>query len=313
MAYDHPLEANWSNTYTLVGAVTRGDDDSTGQAELRIVSPSYFNTLGVELLEGRTFADQETFKTRGVAVVNELLARSIGGDVLSRVVRSSPPRFMWGAVVPEEFEIVGVVENERFRGLEQPFLPALYLSTRQFPQQSVSLLVRTSGQATGISSDLRASVRSVEPLATVGVPRALTGILHEQLASRRVTTGITGGLAGSALVLAALGIYGLLAAAVATRTREIGVRLAVGASPALVATHIVRECLSTAGLGVAAGIAIALGTGRVLESLLVGVSARDPSTFALVALTLLSVSLCAGLIPAMRAARIDPVITLRLE
>ena len=313
LAYDHPLESNWSNSYTLVGAADRANDDATWQAELRIVSPSYFNALGVELLEGRSFTDREAHTARGVAVVNEALVRSVGGNVLGRLVRSSPPRFTWGARVPEEFEIVGIVEDERFRGLEAPSQPALYLSTLQFPQTAFCVLARTRGNAAGLPTTLRSAVREIERQATVTPARMLASIADDQIAPRRVTTDIIGGLSAVALALAALGVYGLLAVAVASRRREIGVRLAIGASPASVGRQIVAESLTTAGLGIAIGAGVAFSAGRALEGMLVGVSASDPLTFLIVSATLLVVAVAAAVRPALQAARVDPMVTFRPE
>jgi hypothetical protein len=200
-ADDHPLEANWSESLTIVGDAAA--PEQRRQVELRIVSPGYFEALDVQLLDGRTFTERDTLQSRGVAIVNEAFARDAGGRVLGRRLLSAPPRFTYGSAAAGEFEIVGVVGNERFRGLEQPSLPAYYLSTRQFPQTAFSLLVRTDGP----------------PLAA----------------------------------------------------------------------------------------------GSLLQSLLVGVSARDPATLATVAALLIAVAAAAALLPARRAARIDPVTALRAE
>jgi len=138
-------------------------------------------------------------------------------------------------------------------------------------------------------------------------------ILAEQLVARRMTAGVIGGLAGAALALAALGLYGLLAVLVASRAREIGVRLALGASPHLVARGVVRESLQNTIAGLAIGALLAVVTGRFIRSLLVGVSPADPWTLGMVAATLIGVSVLAALGPAMRAARVDPVEALRAD
>jgi putative ABC transport system permease protein len=313
LAYDHPLVSNWSNSYTLIGGTGSANDDSTWQAELRIVSPTYFNTLQVEVLNGRAFTDREDTRAPGVAVVNESLARESGGTLIGRRVRLTPPRFTWGNAVPEEFEIVGIVEDERFRGLESPSLPALYVSTLQFPQTSFALLTSTRDGLGGIGTTVRSVLKDLDPQATVTPARTLASIADEQIAPRRVTTEVISGLSGASLVLAALGIYGLLAVAVAARRREIGVRIAVGASPSSVGRRVLSESLLTTAWGIAVGAVIAFFASRLLEGMLVGVSARDPITFALVSLTLLLVAAAAALVPALRAARTDPAITLRPE
>ena len=313
-AYDHPLEANWTDAVTLIGDTAAGSSDARGQAELRIVSPGYFEALGVETLEGRAFGPRDDLTAPGAVVVNEAFARTLsGGLVLGRRLRSSAASFTWGTRALQEYTIVGIAENERFRGLEQPSQPAVYVSLRQFPQQTAALLVRTTGDPLALAADVRSAVRGIDAGATVSVPTTLDAILREQLVTRRVTTDVIGSFAGSALLLAALGLYGLMAAAVSSRRREIGVRLALGASPRQVARRVVGESLTNAAAGVAGGLLLALAAGRMLESLLVGVSARDPLTLALVAGTLLAVAGLAALLPARRAASVDPATVLRGE
>jgi predicted permease len=310
-AYDHPLEANWSESLTIVGDAAA--PDQRRQVELRIVSPGYVEALDVQLLDGRTFTERDTLQSPGVALVNEAFARDAGGRVLGRRLLSAPPRFTYGTAAAAEFEIVGIVGNERFRGLEQPSLPAYYLSTRQFPQTAFSLLVRTDRPPLDAAADVRAAVRSANGAATFTHATSLDRILADQLAERRVTTGVIGAFASAALVLAALGMYGLLAVLVGGRTREIGVRLAIGAPPAAVARQVVRESLGNAVAGIAIGSVLALAAGSLLQSLLVGVSARDPATLATVAGLLVAVAAAAAFLPARRAARIDPVTALRAE
>jgi predicted permease len=311
VAYDHPLQANWSEAPVVSGDATAAE--SRQQSELRIVSPGYFEALGVDVLEGRRLTEEDDLDGPGAAVVNQAFARALGGRVIGRRIQASAPQFMDPQVAPADFEIVGVVENERFRGLEIPAQPAYYVSTRQFPQTGVDLLVRTSGDPLHRAADIRAAVAALDRAITVSQPTTLSRILADQLASRRVTTSVIGTFAGAALVLAALGLYGLLAILVATRTREIGVRLALGAPPRTVAGAVLRESLQNAAAGVAIGCALALLVGRLIHGLLVGVSPADPFTLATVAVTLMTVSGAAALVPALRAARVDPVKALRGE
>jgi predicted permease len=310
-AYDHPLEANWSESLTILGDSTA--EDQRREVELRIVSPGYFETLDVELLDGRTLTERDVLDAPGVAVVNESLARELGGRALGRRLRSAPPRFLYGTAAAAEFAIVGIVRNERVRGFEQPAQPAYYLSTRQFPQTSFALLVRTQGDPLAAAADVRSAVRTADAAATFSHATSLERILADQLAQRRVTTDVIGGFATAALALAALGMYGLVAMLVCGRTREIGVRLAVGATPASVARQVVGDSLRNAVAGIAIGCLLALVAGSLIQSLLVDVSARDPATLGIVAAVLLVVAVVAALIPAMRAARIDPVAALRAE
>ena len=312
-AYDQPLESNWSDSYSLEGAAVDGRSDARGQAHLRIVSPEYFETLGVDILEGRAFAVQQDFDAPGVAIVNEAFAAAHGGRVIGRRLRSAAIGYTWGETAPREFEIVGVAENERFRGLEQPPEPALYLTTRQFPLHGFAALIRTSGDPSAVAGAVPAAVRAVEAGATVTAPVTLSSVLAAQLVARRVTTDVIGGLAGVALALAALGLYGLVAVTTVGRTREIGVRMALGASPGGVARDVVWESVVNASLGIAGGLLLALAAGRLLEGLLVDVTGRDPATLAVVSLALLTVAPLAALLPARRAARVNPALALRAE
>lgn len=310
LAYDHPLDANWSTSLALVGEARAPSDEGT-QAQLRIVSPSYFAALDVAVVEGRPFTDSDRHATRGVMVVNESFAAAHGGHVVGRQVRDGTARYTWGAVVPEEYEIVGIVENERFRGVDQPVLPAVYVSAKQFPLTAAVLLVRARGGLASLAGDLRTLVRQVEPTTTIGPLRPLAGILVDQLAPRRITADATGAFAAAAVALATLGLYGLMAVVVTGRTRDLGIRLALGASPGRVARAVVVEGVALVTVGVAAGLLLGLATGRAVAHLLVDVSASDPVTLSAVALTLVGAALAAVAGPARRAALVDPATALR--
>ena len=310
LAYDHPLEANWSENPTITGEPA--SDLQRLQVDLRIVSPGYFEALGVDVLEGRTLTDRDAMGSPGAVLVNEALARTLGGGVIGRRLRTTTPSTMFPGA-PSDFEIVGIVVNERFRGLERPAQPAYYISTRQFPQSGLTLLVRTTGDPMAQATEVRAAVRSADPAITIDRFTTIDQILAEQLVSRRVTSGVISGFATTALGLAALGVYGLLMIAVASRRREIGIRLAVGASPASIALRTFRDGLASAGFGVVLGLGLALISGRYLRGLLVDVSASDPALLALTAAVLLGTATAAAAIPAWRAARVDPLSALRQE
>ena len=219
----------------------------------------------------------------------------------------------WGEVVPADFTIIGVVENERFRGLEQLAEPAVYLSTRQFPQQGFSVLARGAGDARALAADVNDLVRAVEPQASLGTAVPLTALMAGQLATRRVTTTAVGAFAGLALLLAALGLYAVLALFVASRTRELGVRMALGATAPRVAARVVSESLANVLVGLVAGMALALAAGRLLEGLLVGVTGRDPLTLAAVTVGMMMAAGIASLVPVVRATRVDPAVALHAE
>ncbi|MGE5813412.1 MAG: ADOP family duplicated permease [Acidobacteriota bacterium] len=313
-AYDHPLEANWINSFVISGT-DAGRDELRGSAQLRIVSPGYFDTMGVAVLDGRAFSERDDLDAGGAVVVNEAFARTLAdGPVLNRVLRSDTPGLNWSDQrLPSEFRVIGIVEDERFNGLEQPSEPAVYMSTRQFPQQQLTILIRTNVEPAALASAVRQTVRAFDPHVPVSNISALSSILAEQLVTRSVTTHVIDGFAAGGLALAGLGLYGLLALLVSARLRETGIRLALGSSPSQEARRVVRECLVSTGVGLAAGIGLALVSGRLAQSLLVGVSPRDVATLGTVSVTMLAVAAIAASIPAWRAARVDPALVLRAE
>jgi putative ABC transport system permease protein len=312
-AYDNPLEAHWIDGFTISGSAP-GRDDVSDSAQLRIVSPSYFDTMGVHVVTGRAFSERDGLGADGVALVNQAFAdRTLDGPVLNRIIRSGSARASSSndPRVPVEFHVVGIVANERFRGLERPSEPAVYLSTRQFPQLQPVVLVRTAVDPRSLAGPAREVVRRFDPGLPVATMTTLSAILAEQLVTRRSTTHVIDGFATGSLALAALGLYGLLALLVASRTRETGIRLAIGSSPSREALRVVRECLASAGAGVVAGVMLAVPGGRLVRSLLVGVTPADVTTLAATAGLLLAVAVIAAGVPAWRAARVDPSIALR--
>jgi len=311
-AYDNPLEANWTDTFSISGEAQRQDQPQRS-AQLRIVSPNYFDAMEVAVIGGRTFTERDDVDAAGAVVVNESFMRAMAPDAaLNRTIHSATPRLNWnGPQLPSDFRIVGVVEDEHFKGLEAPSEPAIYMSSRQFPQVQLALLARTQGEPTAVAPQVLQAVHGFDPLVTVEHLVALSSILDEQLVTRRATTHAIDGFAAAALGLAGLGLYGLLALLVSSRTREIGIRLALGSSPAVEAARVSRECLLSTAAGAVVGMWLAFAFGRAVQSLLVGVSPYDPVTLAAVCGTLLFVGASAAALPAWRAARVDPSSALR--
>ncbi|MEZ5419114.1 MAG: ABC transporter permease [Vicinamibacterales bacterium] len=308
LAYDHPLEANWIDRVTVDGD-TRSPDLDDG-VELRIVSPAYFQALDVAVVDGRAFADEDDLARPGVALVNAAFAATLDGRVLGRTLHSQAARFSWGAALPDTFTVIGVVENERFRGLDHPSAPALYLSTRQFPQAAATLLVRLEPEAPPALGDVRLVVRDAAPAATIGALRRLTDIRDEQLAVRTVTASLVGAFAVLVVALAAIGLCGLMSVVVASRAR-LGVRLAVGAPRSRVAAAVAGEGLACAGAGLLVGVLAAQATSAAVQEMVVGAPGTDPWLFVVVSAALLVVSSAAVAAPAVRAMRVDPVRVLR--
>jgi predicted permease len=311
-AYDNPLEAHWIDAFSISGSAA-ARDDASGTAQLRIVSPSYFATMGVPIVAGRPFREQDALGGPGVALVNQAFAdRVFDGPVLNRTIRSGSARASTGdSRVPETFLIVGVVANERFRGLERPSEPAVYLSTRQFPQLQPVMLIHTAADPRSMAGPARSVVRAIDPDIVTGTMTTVADVLAGQLVTRRSTTHVIDVFAAASLTLAALGLYGLLSLLVGARVRETGIRLALGSSPAIEARRIVRECFAWTAIGIGAGLALALPAGRLVQALLVGVSPHDAPTLAMTAAVIAVAAGAAAALPAWRAARVDPAVALR--
>jgi len=311
LAYDHPLEANWLDNVTVIGGFRGGDDDDVAaQSQLRIVSPTYFRTLGVRVVEGRAFEDREGLSSAGVVVVNEAFMRRTS-LALGRRVRVSAPRFNWGDAAPEDFAIIGVVEDERFRGLEADVEPAVYVSTRQFPLHDFVLLVRSPRARSDFGDALRALVREVEPSISLTAAITMRSVQEEQQLTRTLTTNLVTGFASLCLLLASVGLYGLLTLIVSGRRREIGIRLALGASRGTVAGLVIRESVRPILIGLLAGLVLAQLAGNSVRALLVDVTASDPWSLAGVTIFMFFVGVVAAAIPARQATRVDPANSLR--
>jgi putative ABC transport system permease protein len=310
LAYDHPLEANWLDNVTIIGGPQGSDADAAAQSQLRIVSPTYFRTLGVRVVEGRAFEEHEGLASAGVVMVNEAFMRRTP-LTLGRRLRVSAPRVNWGDAAPEEFAIVGVVEDERFRGLEANVEPAVYVSTRQFPLSDFVLLVRASGTRADVGDVLRTLVRQVEPAVSLTTATTMEGVQADQQLTRTLTTDLVGGFAGLSLLLASVGLHGLLTLIVTGRRREIGIRLALGASRGTVAGLVIRESVRPMLIGVLMGLLLAQLASDSVRALLVDITASDPWSLAGVTVFMLVVGVAAAAIPARHATRVDPARTLR--
>jgi putative ABC transport system permease protein len=283
------------------------------QCFFKIVSPSYFHTLGMRLREGRGLADSDTTRSPQVAVINQTMALRYfhGEDPVGK--RAFIPTVSRNRRGPEvSWRIVGVVADERVRGT-QDSSPGVYVSYRQSPALSPSLVVRSTGDPNHLVRSVEAAVHAVNPGQPLADIRTLEELHSLALGSRRLRTVLLSLFAGLALLLAALGIYGVLAYAVSQRTQELGIRSAMGATHGDQMRLVVGSGLFLAMAGIAIGIFGSLAVTRVLSGLLFGVTAHDPWTLALVAMVLLVVALAACYTPARRATRVDPIVALRHE
>jgi putative ABC transport system permease protein len=289
--------------------------------DFRVVMPEYFPVMGVRLVRGRylTMADRED--AAPAVVVNETLARTHwpGEDPVGRRVRllDAPP----AEATTSFMTIVGVVADAKNRGLDRETRQEMYVPLRQNAaavgsmgtERPMTLLVRTSGEPASVASAARREVWEVDRGIAIGAVRTMEEVLEEAVVQPRFYMLLLVIFAVAALGLGAVGIYGLMSYSVTQRTHEIGVRVALGASPADVLRLVVRRGMALTFAGVAIGLAGALGLSWLMRSLLFGVSAADPATFAGVGLLLPAVALLACYIPARRAARVDPLVALRQE
>jgi predicted permease len=261
--------------------------------------------MRVPLVRGRLLREGDTTTAAPVVLVNEAAARRFfeGHEPLGKQIR------FWGSART----IVGIVGNERFHGIDEAPPPALYAPLAQTPSANGSgaLLVRTNGDPLAIAGSVRAAVREQDPALAVFALEPFVETVSRSVGERRFTMVVLGLLAAVALALAAIGIHGVLSYAVAQRTREIGIRLALGANPGRVRRQVVVEGLTLAALGALVGLAAAWAMTRGLSSLLFGVAPTDPVTFVAVPVALTLVAVAASYVPARRATRVDPVTALR--
>lgn len=307
LSHDHPYQANWMDVATLPGRPQEGGD-SRSQVQLRIVAPEYVQVMNARLIAGRVFNPLLEAKDDGEVIVNEAFVRRDDAGV-GREVTLSSPQGNWGETVPGAFQIVGVIGDERFQGLDREAEPAVYVTTRQFPQRDLTLLVRLERE--NIAVDLRALVREADGRASVGTPGTLDDIERAQRAPRTWLTMVVGTFASGSLVLAATGLAALLMLLVAAREREIGIRVALGAKRAGLVRAVALEALFPLAVGASVGVVLASLSSRLIESQLINTSVLRPDTIAVAILILCGAAIAAVVVPARRAASIDPAKVLR--
>jgi predicted permease len=275
------------------------------------VGPEYFSSLGIRLLRGRAFTRADRDSAPGVAIINEATARRFwrGADPVGRRLRFGGPD---GA----EATIVGVVGDVRFRNLTTPLAtsePDVYFPLAQFPTRNLHVAVRSTLPPEQLAAVVRREIAAIDQTVPVFSVRPMAKLLAQQTARGRFGSAVLSAFGLSALVLAAVGLYGVLAFIVSLRRREIGIRLALGATSGRVLEGVIGQGTTLAALGLVVGTAVAFFSTRVIESQLFGVGARDPVVFAVSAVALLLVAALASWVPARRASRVDPQIALRAE
>lgn len=275
------------------------------QTDFNTVSPNYFNTLDQKLLAGRDFTDADVRKAQGVAVVNERFVQQYmpGLNPIGR-------HFKVGG---GDTEIVGLVRNAHYQTLREQQLPLVYLAIKQTTSSGSTLLVRTRMESSRVVADVERTIRSVAPRLPIYDVRELQSTIDQGISAERVLSFLSTLFSALATLLCAIGIYGVIAYAVSRRTREIGVRFAVGAQRSDVARLFLRESAILVFAGIIIGIPLALSSARILKSLLYGVTPADPVALAATIAIFLAAGLLASLLPVMRAARIEVLSALRYE
>jgi predicted permease len=286
------------------------------ETRLRLVTPGYLGTLRIPLRRGRDFTPDDRADRPRVMIVNETFARlawpGVANPVGKRVGCCEKER-PWK-------EVVGVVADVRWRGPSREASPEFYLPVDQAPaeawtwlQRSMTLVARGAGRPDALLASIRAAVRRIDPSLPLYGSSTMDERLAGSVAEARFNTSLLGLLGAIGLLLSAVGIYGVIAYFVARRTRELGIRMALGASAGRIGALVVRQGLGPVGLGLCAGLFLALGLARLLTSQLNGVTATDPLTFGTVAGILLVVAILASLVPAVRATRVDSATAMREE
>jgi putative ABC transport system permease protein len=291
-----------------------GRPDFTPEEQIEVpidsITPNYFEVMDVPLVGGRYFDARDTEASTPVVIVNEAMARRFwsGEDPVGRRIKygRSSSQAPW-------MTIVGVVADTRRTGYESAVRPETYLPQSQGTEFAMTLVVRTSGEPEAALAPLRGVLRDMDPAVALQAPGPLADRVREMTAGRRLNTSLLTAFAAVAALLAGVGIYGVIAHAVERRRRELGVRVALGASASRILGLVLREGLALAAAGLAAGLLAAFALSRFLASLLYEVSATDPATFAAIAGLAVLVACAASLVPAVRALRVDPVTALRAE
>lgn len=308
-----PADGNWWST-SIFPEGAEPEPDRVPVANARVVAGDYFAAMGIPVVRGRTFARTDLAGGEAVAVIDETAARRYwpdGDPIGTRVRFSRDARAGW-------YRIVGVVGGVRHRALDLEPTPMIYRTLAQsefghFRDWAMTVVLETDGRPLALVPAVRAAVGEVAPTLPVYAIRSGDDLVAANLAERRAALALLAAFGGIAVLLAALGVYGVLALTVAARTREIGVRVALGAGRGAVAGLVVRQGLALSGLGIALGLAGAAGATRAVGSLLYDVSPTDPATYAVIAAVLLLVAAGACWIPARRALRVDPAVALTSE
>ena len=303
-----PLTARGvTSRLTIEGrAVAPGEEP---EIEFRRASSEYFRALGVKLIDGRYFNDQDNPQSPGVVIVNESAARRFwpADDPLNKRVKTTPnPNAPW-------LTVVGVIGDVKHFGLDADARPEIYISSDQAPPDGPFMVVRTTTDPMNVAASVRAHVGAMNNVQPVNTIQTMEEVLSASVAQRRFNMLLLAIFAGLALLLAAVGIYGVISYSVSQRTQEIGLRMALGAQARDVLAMVIAQGTKLALAGVGVGLVASFLLTRLMTTLLFNVSATDPVTFLVVSLLLVGLAFLASYIPARRAAKVDPMVALRYE
>jgi len=309
-----PFGGDWSTGSYHVEGYTPPPNGNAPWGDIRVVSPDYFATMKIPLRRGHEITQQDGEGALRVAVVDE--------DFVKRFLKPGDEaighRLWFGPANPTDstkyITIIGVVAHTKQEGLDADPRPQLYLPYQQVGRlNGLAFAVRTAGDPTRYVGAIRRAIQSVDPDQPMSGVRVLQDLVGASLGQRRMSMVLLGVFAAIAMLLACIGLYGVMSYSVSQRTREMGIRMALGARRGDVVGLVLRQGMSLVAAGVVIGIAAALALTRVMASQLFGVRATDPATFGAVAAVLTAVAFLAAYVPARRATRVDPVVTLREE
>ena len=304
-----PLSGFWGTTDFAIAGQPQPDNTSKPQADNRMITPGYFATMGIGLLRGRDFTAADRPDSEKVAIVNNALAKHYfgGADPIDKFLE------LGDAAHPDRWRIVGVVADVKAFGPEQEAHADLYRPLAQIPFPLLSFLVRTTGDPASLLKSAQRAIWGVDKDQPIFDAMPMRVLAAQAVTLRRTSTILLAGFAALALIVAAVGLYGLIAYTVVQRTHEIGVRMALGARRSDVLQQVVRRGMRLVLIGEFVGFALSLFMDRMAASVLYGVSPTDPSALAIALLALTLVALVACCIPALRATKVDPMVALRYE
>jgi putative ABC transport system permease protein len=301
--------------FTIAGKPV-SDPSARPGAGFEMATPGYYETFGIQLTKGRVFTEADSANGAHVALVSETFVKKYLGDADPLTQRILVEQLIPGVTKlgpPVEWQIVGVFHDVRSGNLRQVSRGEIDVPFWQSPWPTANMSVRTSNDPAGMAKSIAAVVKSMDPDLPLAQVRTMDDILDRSLSGDRLETSLLGTFAALALILAALGIYGVMAFAVAQRTHEIGLRMALGAAPSRVLSLIIKEGMTLTAIGLAVGLAGSYLVARAMQSQLYGVGSIDPVVLSAVAFVLAATALLACYLPARRAMRVDPMVALRYE